>query len=137
MGHAGSDPSRVFTRLGVRNSTFHQYLMARGTVALRASSVRRRGQSNRLVERYLRGGLQSAVMKAHLCRARRLPLGVQPKFPELRRSDGSASEEAVHRLLARLGSLAGCPSGDKRDMGHAYDKCREYPQRRGLAEGAL
>ena len=75
-------------------------------------------------------------MKAHLCRARRLPLGAQPKFPELRRTDGSASEEAVHRLLAHLGSLAGCLSGDKRDMGHAY-KCREYPQRRGLAEGAL
>jgi len=78
MGHAGSDPSRVSTRLGVRNSTFHQYLMARGAVALRACSVCRRGQSNRLVERHLRGGLQNAVMKAHLCRARRLSLGVQP-----------------------------------------------------------
>ena len=76
-------------------------------------------------------------MNAHLCRARRLPLGVQPKFPELRRSDGSASEEAVDRLLAHLGSLAGCLSGDKSDMRHAYDKCREYPQRRGLAAGAL
>src|SRR5215471_15663743 len=118
MGHAGSDPSRVSTRLGVRNSTFHQYLMARRAVALRACSVCRRGQSNRLVEWRLRGGLQSAVMKAYLCRARRLVLGVQPKFPELRRSDGSASEEAVHRLLAHLGSLAGCLSSDKRDMGH-------------------
>jgi len=136
MGHAGSDPSRVSTRLGVRNSTFHQYIMARGAVALRACSVCRRGQSNRLVERYLRGGLQSAVMKAHLCRARRLRLGVEPKFPELRRNHGSASEEAVDRLL-HLGSLAGCLGGDKRDMGHAYDKCREYPQRRRLAEGAL
>ena len=76
-------------------------------------------------------------MKAHLCRVGRLTLGVQPKFPELRRSDGSASEEAVHRLLAHLGSLAGCLSGDKRDMGHDCDKCREYPPRRGLAEGAL
>jgi len=76
-------------------------------------------------------------MKAHLCRVGRPPLGVQPKFPELRRSDGSASEEAVHRLLAHLGSLASCLSSDKRDMGHAYDKCRAYPQRRGLAEGAL
>ena len=137
MGHAGSDPSRVSTRLGVRNSTFHQYLMARRAVALRACSVCRRGQSNRLVEWRLRGGLQSAVMKAHLSRARRLPLGAQPKFPELRRTDGFASEEAVHRLLAHLGGLAGCLSSDKRDMGHDYDKCREYPQRRGLAEGAL
>ena len=77
-------------------------------------------------------------MKAYLCRARRLLLGVQPKFPELRRSDGSASEEAVHRLLAHLGSLAGCLSSDKRDVGHDYDKCREYPPRRRLAgEGAL
>ena len=76
-------------------------------------------------------------MKAHLSRARRLPLGAQPKFPELRRTDGFASEEAVHRLLAHLGGLAGCLSSDKRDMGHDYDKCREYPQRRGLAEGAL
>jgi hypothetical protein len=75
-------------------------------------------------------------MKAHLCRARRLPLGVQPKFPELRHSHGSASEEAVHRLL-HLGSLAGCLGGDKRDMGHDHDKRREYPRRRGLAEGAL
>jgi hypothetical protein len=133
MAHAGSDPSRVSTRLGVRNSTFHQYLIARGAVALRPCSVCRRRPGNRLVERRL----QSAVMKAHLCRVGRLPLGMQPNFPELRRSDGSASEEAVHRLLARLGSLAGCPSSDKRDMGHDCDKCREYPQRHGLAENAL
>jgi hypothetical protein len=131
MAHAGSDPSRVSTRLGVRNSTFHQYLIAREAVALRACSVCRRRPGNRLVERRL----QSAVVKAHLCHAIRLPLGVQPKFPELRRSDGSASEEAVHDLVARLG--IGCPSSDKRDMGHDCDKCCEYPQRRGLAEGAL
>src|SRR5215469_4136096 len=75
-------------------------------------------------------GSEVAENAADICHAVR-------EFPELRRSDGSASEEAVHRLLTHLGSLAGCLSGHKRDMGHAYDKCREYPQRRGLAAGAL